>query len=471
MKRKYMRQYATVITLCLLPVVSALTWVAPAKAQVRPPERVIRSYIPPDQLVSFLPSTPFDRFIDFLNPIFQRVTGKMVIDPESRTQPIGISIAGMHFLDAFELVLQHNGLTFRETDKYFIVEDAPEAPAVILDADQAAGRESPEASISVQGETLPATLGSREIQINAVLFELDHTRARDIGINWGVFLGETSGGAGGGAGGSSGGSSGGTSGSQGGENEFFLKTNELFRGIDDVVTAPEKINFKDLNQFFRLAEQEGIGETIASPNVTVQSGEKGRIQIGTDVPVQVRDFAGNTVTQFFSTGIIVDVTPTLIEQAIADTADAPTIEFIHLDVKVEKSGSTPSASGPVIDRNAANTQVLLLDGEQTVIGGLYSTDESVSRTGIPILKDLPGWFFGLRYVFGRTQRSTTQKELLIVLQARVLDPLEYRAERPLRENVLDEQRRMIQKALRQFNANVGEKTEMMDKYHQELENE
>ncbi|RMF64198.1 MAG: general secretion pathway protein GspD [Bacteroidetes bacterium] len=447
--------------LVLLGLLLLTGQVVPAvQAQVRPPERQIRAYIPPDQLVSFLPSTPFDRFIDFLNPIFQRVTGKQVIDPESRTHPIGISIAGMHFLDAFELVLQYNGLTFRETDRYFIVEKAPEDPGLVLDAEQATGR-----AVAATTKTLelPASLDTREIQINAILFELDHTRARDMGINWSVFLGGTSGGQGGqgGSGGASGGNSG--NGQAGGRN-FFLKTDDLFDGIKDIVESPDRINFSDLNQFFRLAEQEGIGETIASPSVTVQSGEKGRIQIGTDVPVQVRDFAGNTVTQFFSTGIIVDVTPTLIEQALADTAGAPTLEFIHLNVKVEKSGSSPSASGPIIDRNTANTQVLLLDGEQTVIGGLYSTDESVSRTGIPILKDLPGWFFGLRYIFGRTQRSTTQKELLIVLQARVLDPLEARAGKPLRKNLLDEQRQQIRQILNQFNSKVGQQTRMMDKY-------
>ncbi|MEZ4699542.1 MAG: hypothetical protein R2834_04365 [Rhodothermales bacterium] len=57
----------------------------------------------------------------------------------------------------------------------------------------------------------------------------------------------------------------------------------------------------------RAFEQEGLGETI-SPTVTVQSGQKGNIQIGSDVPVQQRDFASNTITQFFSTGIIIDVT-------------------------------------------------------------------------------------------------------------------------------------------------------------------
>ena len=443
-----------------LPLVLILTGHAflagPLRGQDRPPERQIRSYIPPDQLVSFLPSTPFDRFVEFLNPIFQRVTGKQLIDPDSRTQPIGISIAGVHFLDALELVLQYNGLIYRETDRYFMIEQAPQQQ-FIVDAPQATALTEGGNQVAAQGISVPADLGTREVQINAILFELDHTRAKDIGINWSVFLGGASSGQGGG---NSGGGTGGSSASGEGDKSFFLKTDELFSGIKDVVITPDKLNFSDLNEFFRYAEAEGAGETVASPSVTVQSGEKGRIQIGTDVPVQVRDFAGNTVTQFFSTGIIVDVTPTLIEQALGDSADAPIVDFIHLDVRVEKSGSTPSASGPVINRNSALTQVLLLDGEQTIIGGLYSTDETISRTGIPILKEIPL----LKYIFSREQKSKTQKELLIVLQANLREPLELRAERPFREDLLNRRRDEIRESLIRFNRELGKKTKPIDKY-------
>ncbi len=458
------------IKLVVLGLILAASFHTTVLGQDLPPQRQIRTYVPPDQLVSFLPSTPFDRFVDFLNPIFTRITGKQLIDPDGRNQPIGISIAGMHFIDALELVLQYNRLRYRETDRFFVIEKAPEGPAVILDADQAAGRGKNEGGINVQGNNLPATIDTREIQINAILFELNHTRARDLGINWSVFLGSGSTGGGGSGGNSGGGNSGGGgngTGASKGTRDFVLNTKKLFSGVDNVFQAPDQINFKDLNEFFRVAEQQGLGQTVANPSVTVQSGEKGRIQIGTDVPVQVRDFAGNTVTQFFSTGIIVDVTPTLIAQAIADTLNSPLLDFIHLDVRVEKSGSTPSAAGPVIDRNSANTQVLLLDGEQTVIGGLYSTDKVSSRTGIPILKDLPPWFFGLRYVFGREQNSTTQKELLIVLQARVRDTLTKRARQPLRDDILKEQRRMIQEALRRFNQDVQKDTPAMKRYQKD----
>src|SRR5690606_34834666 len=159
--------------------------------------------------------------------------------------------------------------------------------------------------------------------------------------------------------------------------------------------APDAIDFTQLTQFFRLLEQQGVGETVANPTVTVQSGQQGRIQIGSDVPLNVRDFAGNTVTSFISTGIIINVTPTLITEPVADTLNSPTMDFIHLDVLVENSSSRPTASGPAIDKSTANTQIVLLNREQTIIGGLYSTDESMERRGIPFLKDLPGWFFGL----------------------------------------------------------------------------
>src|SRR5690606_18122571 len=193
-------------------------------------------------------------------------------------------------------------------------------------------------------------------------------------------------------GGQGGGGGGGGLGGQQGQNQprFFLKTDDVFSSLDDIIIAPSRIDFTHLTQFFRLLESEGVGETVASPHVTVQSGIEGRMQIGSDVPVQVRDFAGNTITQFFSTGIIVDVTPTFVMQQVEDSTGLHEFEFVHLDVQVEKSGSTPSPSGPVIDRSTAQTQVLLLDGEQTVIGGLYTTEEVVSRRGIPVLKDLPG---------------------------------------------------------------------------------
>ncbi|MCH8276243.1 MAG: type II and III secretion system protein, partial [Bacteroidetes bacterium] len=314
---------------------------------------------------------------------------------------------------------------------------------IILSGDQVAGIES---AVTPGTVLAPASLHTKQIRINALLFELNHTKSKDTGINWSILLGSASGQS----------SQQQQGGAEGEENavSFFLKTKRLIPD-NDIIAAPSRIDFSDLNSLIRLAEVSGVGETIANPSLTVQSGTQGRIQIGQDIPVQTQDFAGNTRTEFFKTGIIISVTPTLITAPVADTVGAPTLDFIHLIVDVEKSSSRPTVSGPIIDRSQASTQVLLLDGEQTVIGGLFSTEQTISRTGIPVLKDLPAWFFGLRYLFGRSSESVTQKELIIVIQADVIEPLLTRAGKPFRTNLLEARREQVRKALERFNADVA----------------
>jgi type IV pilus assembly protein PilQ len=446
----------------ILVLASALIAPATTRAQDMPPQRQLRAYIPPDQLVSFLPSMPFSTFIELLNPTFERVTGKQLIDPDSRDIPIGIPIQSSHFFDAMELVLHYNGLAYRETDKYFIVQAAgvDDIPGMPVGVGSATDMTTAFGGAPAAPEQ-PATLATRQVRINAILFEVNHTKAKDTGLDWNAILGQASSQSGGG----------GAAGGQQSQSRvsFFLKTDDIFDGVDDLIKAPSEINFSDINSIIRFAESSGVGETIASPGVNVQSGVQGRIQVGSDVPIQTRDFSGNTITQFFSTGIIIEVTPTLITEATADTLGSPLVDFIHLDVKIEKSGSRPSASGPVIDRSSATTQVTMLDNEQIMIGGLYSTEESLSRSGLPVLKDLPGWFFGLRYLFGRTQRTTSQKELVIVLEAEVIDPIMDRVNRPSRNNTLDDRRDQVQQALERFNSRVAAESEKPDRYKEELE--
>ena len=438
-----------------LSIVLSLIVVEIAYSQ-RPP-RQIRTYVPPDQLVSFTPDTQFDIFLEYINPIFERVTGKTVIDPEARQDAIGIAITSMQFFDALEFVLELKRLTYRETDKYYILETA-QATSLVVNADQPASNNPGLLAV-------PATSTTREVQINAILFDADLTKTLELGVDWSVWFGPNAGGGAGGAGGGTGGGAGGggAGGGAGGQiPQLFLNTRQFFENLEEYIVGPngevvETIGISALTQLLRVFESEGLGKTIASPQVTVQSGQQGNIQIGSDIPVQQRDFAGNTITQFFQTGIIIDVTPTVIRETITDTLNAGPgyIEFIHLDVNVENSQGTPTAAGTVIDRNRADTQVLLLDGEQTLIGGLYSTDERISRRGIPILKDLPPWFFGLRYLFGYNRTDVTERELLIVLQARILDPLNVRSQRPFEDQILERRRRQLEEDLRRIDSQIS----------------
>ncbi|WP_263809684.1 type II and III secretion system protein, partial [Salinibacter sp.] len=259
--------------------------------------------------------------------------------------------------------------------------------------------------------------------------------------------------------GTGGGGTGGAGGTGGQRQNYAIQTENLFESVDNILQAPDQISLSQFRRFLNLVEQDNVGRTVANPQVTVQSGEQGEIQIGQDVPIQTTDFAGNTVTEFFSTGIIIDVMPTLLSQPVADTSGAPVLDFIHLNVDVEDSNSQPSGSGPIINRNQASTQILLLDNEATAIGGLISTQKTTRRSGIPILKDLPGWVFGLRYIFGSETTNVTKQELLIVLRAEIVDPLRARAKQEGDQELIDQRRRNAQKALRRLGERYAEDAE------------
>jgi len=185
-------------------------------------------------------------------------------------------------------------------------------------------------------------------------------------------------------------------------------------GIFQLDVAPD-LDWADVFATFKALESDNLGEIISSPQVTVKSGGQGRVQVGTDVSVTLQDFAGNTVTQFISTGAIMTVRPFIV------TRDS--VDFIVLTLEAERSSSQTGESGLEILKTQAKTDIMLLDGEETIIAGLYSNEFDSDRAGVPFLKDLPWWFFGLRYVFGYEAKKITKKELLILLKADLLPTL------------------------------------------------
>ena len=446
----YLRRYGRWAIAALIVAVFVTGVPDRTAAQIEPDQRQRRTYIPPEQLVSFSSNTPIQQFISAINPIMEQVMGKTVVDPADRSGSIGVPIAGMYFLDALEVVLQQRGLTYRETDQYLIIEE----PSTQAQTTQS-GAQNASAGSSTE---VPATARTREIESNAIFFELNLSKARELGINWTEVFGSGGSGTGQGGTGTGGGGTGGTSASGSVSSEgldFQLKIDQFVDQVDEYVTGPDQVGFGTLTRIFRVFERENIGETVANPSITVQSGEQGQIQIGSDIPIQIRDFAGNTTTEFVETGVIVDVEPTLLTDTVQTAAsDTQRVEFIHLQADVQKSSGSPSPSGTVITKSQAETEALLLDEEQTVIGGLYSTEKSEDRKGIPLLKDLPKWFFGLRYVFGFTQTRVTRKELLMVLQAEIRDPLPVRARQSFPDDLMQRERQEFMDRLRRSGGSV-----------------
>ncbi|MGD0338977.1 MAG: type II and III secretion system protein [Bacteroidota bacterium] len=378
----------TILVLCVFTVVFGTGFTALAQSPTEM-QRISKGYISPDEIVTISRTMPFDKALTVISEVSKKFAGKIIIDPEKRTTAIGVDITGMYWKEALELILRTNSIWYDEAADYIRILSTPKGGAVV-------------------GEEIP-TLRTREVNISAVFFELDIEKLNESGINWRFYRGENV---------NLGGSM--TTNNQLSQQEVFEITIE---------PKSEKLAL-DLNAAIQFFEQNKTGEVIARPQVVVRSGQVGRMQIGTEFGVYQRDFAGNLTTQFFQAGTIIEVTPTIINQQ--------GIDFISMTVDVQRSALT-SISPPVLDKTQAKTKVLLLDGEETVIGGLYNNEESTTRLGIPILKDLPWWVFGLRYLFGYDRVLTTRKELVMIIRAELVPSLQDRVTtKGTNENLIQE---------------------------------
>ena len=341
-----------------------------------------------EELITILKDTNFIEAIRAFEQMSQQFEGRKIINLSNYTGPINIPIKQLHWKEALQLVIDFNGLILTELPGVYQIKD--------VEVIKASGGE----------EISPDT---KQVRISAIFFKLNESFSNNVGIDWSTLLN--------------------------GE----VTANLDFKGAsavsEELFSAAASGSFEsgdytfDVNTLLRIIEAYQEGTIVARPNIIVLSGREGFIQVGEDFSVKTRDENGNTIEVFFETGIILEVTPTVIQQG--DN------EAIHLIAKVEKSTAFPGVLSTIIHKSASETEILLYDGEETVIGGLYDTDINVTRKGIPILKDLPWWVFGIRYLTGFNKTEKASSEMIIILQVEILMTIDERREQltPLKDRI------------------------------------
>jgi general secretion pathway protein D len=148
---------------------------------------------------------------------------------------------------------------------------------------------------------------------------------------------------------------------------------------------------------------------LSRPIVHAQNNQEARILVGSQRPfVQVAqtlptDQASlQQVVQYRDVGTSLTITPTINDEG-----------YVNLVVTQEVSQATAEVQfdAPVISTREAQTQILARHGQTVVIGGLVDRQNDKTRSGIPLLKDIPI----LGYLFSSTRETTTNSELFIFL--------------------------------------------------------
>lgn len=154
------------------------------------------------------------------------------------------------------------------------------------------------------------------------------------------------------------------------------------------------------------AASNGQVKIISTPKVVTLNNKAAKIAQGQSIPYQTVSAEG-TKTEFVEAALTLEVTPHI-------TADGS----VSMKIKAtnNSAGSAPAGSVPPINKKEATTELLVKNGETTVIGGIYQDSDSESDDGVPWLKDIPllGWLFKSNNI------SKQKTELLIFITPKIV---------------------------------------------------
>ncbi len=148
---------------------------------------------------------------------------------------------------------------------------------------------------------------------------------------------------------------------------------------------------------------------LSRPLIQAQNNQEARILVGSERPFIQSSYSAVTtggvaqeVVQYRDVGTSLTILPTINEDG-----------YVNLLLTQEVSSATAETQfgAPIISTREATTQILAQTGQTVVIGGLVDQQTEESRSGIPILKDIPvlGW------LFGTTRETVTNAELFLFL--------------------------------------------------------
>jgi len=153
---------------------------------------------------------------------------------------------------------------------------------------------------------------------------------------------------------------------------------------------------------------------LSRPVLLAQNNQEAKILIGSERPfIQVfrslpTDAAvRDQVVQYRDVGTSLAILPTINDDG-----------YVNLPVSQQVSTATSETQfgAPIISTREASTHLFVRDGQTVVIGGLVERQREQTKTGIPLLKDLPL----LGGLFGSSTDNVSNSELFVFLTPHVI---------------------------------------------------
>ena len=151
---------------------------------------------------------------------------------------------------------------------------------------------------------------------------------------------------------------------------------------------------------------------VSAPHLMVLDHQTAVLQVGDEVPI-VNQQSVSTITtnapvvnsvQYLNTGVIMKVTPRVNANGVAT---------LEIDQEVSSPTNTTSSTidSPTISQRRIKTVVTVPNGQTLALGGMIQEQKNNTKSGIPILQDIPI----LGALASNTNRGLKRTELLVLL--------------------------------------------------------
>jgi type IV pilus assembly protein PilQ len=303
-------------------------------------------------------------------------------------------IFNINYSDVASIVTQLNNL---KTDRGTIAQDARTNKIIVKDI--------PQVLDDMRKLIAQLDVPEKQVMIEARIVEASSTFAKSFGINWGIHANDPAVG-------------------------YILGVKQFNMGFGGLASqAPPTtgvsgnpggtmgISFgsifgTNVNLDMRLnaAASAGLIKIVSTPKVATLNNKSAKITQGQQVPY-TSSTSDKVETKFVEAALSLEVTPHI---------NANGTIGMKIDAKNDSVGqATGGSTAPSINKKQATTEMLLRDGETTVIGGIFVDSDNESEDGVPYLMDIPL----LGKLFKSSTHTKIKTELLIFITPRIINPV------------------------------------------------
>ncbi len=235
-----------------------------------------------------------------------------------------------------------------------------------------------------------------QIQIEALVIEIDSDRLNSLGIDFGA--------------------------GQGGITGQFPAPDSRTGALNPFTLVFDRTVLGTATDFTAKLQaliSSSAAEILSRPSVLVLDGRQARIQVGQQIPIVKTTSTQTAVSKsvdYIPVGIVLNLRPRVSEDETRITIQIETI----ITETEERTGALAATSGvqeaPLINNRKVQSFVRVANNTPFIVGGLISKKVSDVKGGVPILSSIPI----LGRLFSSSTVETQRKEVIVVITPHII---------------------------------------------------